>query len=94
MNWGFEALALGHPNNLDHTVTDIDLPVGSEPGAHEVAKMLRGWFDTIIDSLSADALSVLRAQCLRAEQTAANAEIIATIDRRLARLRECRLPGS
>lgn len=55
----------------------------------DVARMLRVWFDVIIEGLPADALDLLRMQCLRAERTPANVKIVATIDRRLVRLRGC-----
>lgn len=74
---------------------DLELSaVDRNVSERELALMLRAWFDAIIDGLSPDALRLVREQCLRVERTAANVEIIATIDRRLVRLRECPPRGS
>ncbi len=48
-----------------------------------MAKLLRIEFDAIIDGLIPEALFLLREQCIRAEPTPANREIVARIDRRL-----------
>ena len=74
-------------------MTDFD-PASRPMSEHEIARVLRAWFDCIVGSLEPGALRFLRDQCVRAERTPANVEIVATIDRRLAKIREVPLPGS
>jgi hypothetical protein len=73
---------------------ELSLHASTRADEHDVARLLRAWFDAIIDGLSADVLAVVREQCVRAERSCANVEIVATIDRRLQLLRESPPRGS
>jgi hypothetical protein len=75
-------------------VMDDFEPAIGRPKADEIATDLRARFDCIIMSLEPAALRFLRGQCLRAERTPANEEILATIDRRLSPVKVVPPPGS
>jgi hypothetical protein len=69
----------------DFHMDDLDLPASGPALDPEIARILRAWFDVIIDELPPDALRLVRQQCFRAERTPANMEIAGTIEPRLAK---------
>lgn len=73
---------------------EVTISSASECDLREFARISRAWFDCIVESLEPAALRFLRDQCLRAERTPANVEIVATIDRQLANLRAVPPRGS
>jgi hypothetical protein len=81
----------GGSNDFNNEVADIDVaPVfDGEVRDRELARVLRAWFDCLIEAMSPEVLALVREQCLRTARTAANVEIVATIDRRMAQLRAC-----
>ena len=81
--WGFDCVVPVRVADSNAAMEPIEFSVRdlNDRDAATMTQLFRAWFDCIVDSLSPEALMLVREICVRAGSSPANAEVIASIDR-------------